>query len=513
MPEHDSNGAHGDEAPLLIVVVDTDPGVRWALEKGLRRSGYDVRTAVSAGELLTAVYEGPASAVVMELVPESGLGMELLSNLFEANENVRVLCTATDSEPKLVIECIRRGAFDFLPKPCSLEEIRASLSRALASERQQRALRRPDRAGPEERAGSLLIGISPAMQELRTTIQQISKTDLNLLIRGESGVGKDMVAREIHRLSPRSDKPFVKVNCTALPDELLESELFGYEKGAFTGAAGSKPGRFELANNGIIFLDEIGDIKPSLQAKLLQVIEHKEFTKLGGRQSIKVDVQIIAATNADIEERTNSGQFRDDLYFRLNEICLWVPKLAQRREDIPLLVRHFIQKHGRFQVEEGFTITGEDLSALMDADWPGNVRELESTIKRWLALGQKTIPTRKQSPGAPRPAGPVNAAPGVEAQEQKRLSQSADGAGAAPAPARAAEPSASPDDLAHRQVEPPREQSQPEETVEVSEADEAERIHEALLECKWNRRKAAEALGMSYQTLRRRIEKYNLAER
>ncbi|MBN2309295.1 MAG: sigma-54-dependent Fis family transcriptional regulator, partial [Candidatus Hydrogenedentes bacterium] len=257
------------------------------------------------------------------------------------------------------------------------------------------------------------------------------------------------------------------------PEQLLESELFGYEKGAFTGAVSSKPGRFELANRGIIFLDEIGDMHANLQSKLLQVIEHKEFTKLGGRRHINVDVQIIAATNADLEERTKEGTFRDDLYFRLNEVCIWVPPLSARREDIPLLVRHFIQKHGRFSGKADFEISGEELAALTEHNWPGNVRELESTIKRWLALGKKVLPSPRHS-----------------AAEQKT----------GPKPP-------------ERQPESPPGR-QPTRHVRVAAGahmpPEADRIREALEGNQWNRRKAAEALGMSYQTLRRRIEKYGL---
>jgi len=360
---------------------------------------------------------------------------------------------------------MRRGAADFLPKPFSLSEVRSALSRALNSggvTSMRTAVPNIGRASDP----SLLIGISASLQELRTVIKQVAQTDLNCLIRGESGTGKDMVAREIHRLSRRSDKPFVKVNCTALPEQLLESELFGYEKGAFTGAVSAKPGRFELANRGIIFLDEIGDMHPNLQAKLLQVIEHKEFTKLGGRRAIHVDVQIIAATNADLEERTRDGSFRADLYFRLNEVCIWVPGLASRKEDIPLLVRHFLQKHGRFTGENDFKLSAEDLSSLTHHPWPGNVRELESTIKRWLALGK--APLGDRSTGQRNRGTSITPMPNAN-----------------PAPAQ----------------------------IAATEAEEREQIHEALERHQWNRRKAADALGISYQTLRRRIEQYGLDRR
>jgi DNA-binding NtrC family response regulator len=453
-----------------VLVLDTDPGIRWALEKGLKQTGYIINVVSNLGEALRAVREEEIDAVVLEIQPEAGLTSETLALFIAAPCAPRVLCISVDSEPHVVIDCMKRGAADFLPKPFSLAEVRTALSRILAVENGAAPERRlPSAPRGASSSGSYLIGISPVMQELRETIEQVAKTDLNCLLRGESGTGKDMVAREVHRLSKRHDKPFVKVNCTALPEQLLESELFGYEKGAFTGAVTSKPGRFELAHKGIIFLDEIGDMQPSLQAKLLQVIEHKEFTKLGGRRHITVDVQIVAATNANLEQRTKEGAFRDDLYFRLNEVCLWVPTLATRKEDVPLLVRHFIKKHQHSVDGSNIDITGEDLTALAEHDWPGNVRELESTVKRWLALGKKMLPTAR--PGVMR------------------------------APARPAPVAVPPSSL---------EFDEPIAPSAADERAESEVLLEALERNQWNRRKAADDLGMSYQTLRRRIEKYGL---
>jgi len=458
-------GDHADatrDATRAVLVVDTDPGVRWAIERGLQKSGFEVHAVGTVADALSAAGSREFACIVMELLPEAGLTQEVLTMLIDSPGAPRVVCVAVDSAPQFVIECMRRGAADFLPKPFSLTEIRAALARALDAGPSPLA----HASGPVPRRTtdpSSIIGISPAAQELRTIIKQVAQTDLNCLVRGESGTGKDMVAREIHRMSRRSDKPFVKVNCTALPEQLLESELFGYEKGAFTGAVSSKPGRFELANRGVIFLDEIGDMHPNLQAKLLQVIEHKEFTKLGGRRHIHVDVQIIAATNADLEERTRDGSFRPDLYFRLNEICIWVPSLAARKEDIPLLVRHFLQKHGRYTGANAFNISAEDLSSLTNHPWPGNVRELESTIKRWLAIGKTTLGERPASSHARPERTP------------------AEFTGAIPGP--------------------------------ISEEDDKDQIRRALERHQWNRRRAADDLGISYQTLRRRIEQYGLDRR
>jgi DNA-binding NtrC family response regulator len=440
-----------------VVVLDTDPGVRWSLEKGLGRSGYEILTATTAGQALHLVNEQAIDAVVMELLPEAGLTLELLSALAQSASAPRMVCISVDSAPHTVIECMRLGAADFVCKPFSLAEIRNALGKILEP-RAVRCLQGSKGASQP----SLLVGISPATQDLRNIIQKVAQTDLNCLVRGESGVGKDLVAREIHRLSKRSDKSFVKVNCTALPEQLLESELFGYEKGAFTGAVTSKPGRFSLAHKGVIFLDEIGDMHPNLQAKILQVIEHKEFTKLGGTKPVHVDVQIIAATNANLEQKTRDGSFRGDLFFRLNEVCIWVPPLSARKEDVPLLVHHFIQKHSQSTGLAKTDLTGEDLAQLAERAWPGNVRELESTVKRWLVLGKDALG---------RHTGPV-------AQVSMPQKEAGANGGA--------------DAVSERPEPTPTE------------------IRKTLEENQWNRRKAAECLGISYQALRRRIDKYGL---
>jgi len=475
----------------LVMVLDTDPGIRWALEKGLQRSGYSVIVTATAAEAMQQVMEKPVNAVILELLPEAGLTLDFMTSIKESPANPKIICISVDSDPKMVIDCVRRGASDFLPKPFTLEEVRTALARALASEQEWKLVRKSDPASHLATAGSLLIGISPPMQELRALIQQVAKTDLNCLIRGESGAGKDLVAREIHRLSPRKDKPFLKVNCSALPEHLLESELFGYEKGAFTGATFSKPGRFELANHGVIFLDEVADIQPNLQAKLLQVIEHKEFTKLGGRRQVKVDVQIIAATNANLEEKTQNGLFRHDLYFRLNEVCIWVPSLSSRKEDIPLLVRHFMQKHAHVGEGQPMEITAEDLETLSNYSWPGNVRELESTIKRWLAFGRKLFP--EESSGRTAPKSAISS--GSSFSEEMTVAGTAKATGETGFP-----------DVKRIDNSDAGES----ETGLAPELDDSEIILRTLEKCKWNRKKAAEMLGMSYQRLRRKIQRLNL---
>ncbi len=440
-----------------LLVVDTDPGVCWSLEKGLGLSGYDVATVNNAAHAIQRARTESFAGILLEIMPEAGLTVETLSQLLDQEVPPSIVCVSIDAPPTIVIDCMRRGATDFLVKPFSLAEVRAAIAKAIGPQKSTGTDTDEPAEDSPELAASLLVGVSPPMQELRTVIKQVAQTDLNCLIRGQSGAGKDVIAREIHRLSKRNEKPLIKVNCSALPEQLLESELFGYEKGAFTGAVAAKPGRFSLADKGVIFLDEICEMHPNLQAKLLQVIEHKEFTKLGGRQSVKVDVQIIAASNADIEARTKDGSFRQDLYFRLNEVCIWAPPLNNRKEDIPLLVKHFTKKYSNFTGNRPFQVTGEDLTRLTERDWNGNVRELESTIKRWLVLGKTDI-----TPPPIAPPRVLAAAPGVPAQD--------------------------------REYSP-------------------EEILQALEQNQWNRRKAAESLDISYQSLRRRIEKFKLDQR
>ena len=461
-----------------IALIDSDSGVRWALERGLLRSGYDVQVATTPTQLIRMVRAGNFDLVLLEILPEASLDYDLMTLVLDQDAPPQIVCTSVEAHPELVIECVRRGASDFLAKPFGLAEVRRVVSDTLAkahSVGEEDASQAAYTIVASDSIASTLVGVSPAIRELRQLIRQLAATDLNCLIRGESGVGKDMIAREIHRYSARKDKPFIKVNCAALPENLLESELFGYAKGAFTGASSDRPGRFMLANEGVIFLDEIAEMHPRLQAKILQVIEHKEFTRLGGNGSTKVDVQIIAATNADLEERARSGAFRQDLYFRLNEFTIWITPLRERKEDIPLLIRYFRRKHGQYAKDVNMGLVEDELNALLQHDWPGNVRELENVVKRWLVLGRDAL--------RPFALAKIPRASFAAVKEAPESSESGT--------------NGHDDNTAITGTpEPTREE-----------------ILESLVKHNWNRRKVADELQIGYQVLRRRIEKYGFERR
>lgn len=360
-----------------ILVVDDDPGFREFLRLFLEKEGYRVSLARDGKEALSRLEEVNPDLILLDLrMPEMG-GLEFLEHLRRQGNETPVIVITAYASLDSAVKAKKEGAYDYLPKPFRLEDLRRKLKEALKSS-----------APREEITGEFMgiIGRSPAMRRLFSLLPKIARAESNVLITGESGTGKELVARAIHRLSPRKDKPFVVVNCAGIPATLLESELFGYRAGAFTGAKYDKPGLFARAHGGTIFLDEIGDLPPDLQVKLLRVVEYKTFTPLGSSQEVQVDVRIISATNRDLEEEVREGRFREDLYFRLNVLSVHLPPLRERREDIPLLVQHFLEKYSRKMGKSGLGISDYALKALMEYDFPGNVRELENIIERSVAL-------------------------------------------------------------------------------------------------------------------------------
>jgi DNA-binding NtrC family response regulator len=369
-----------------VLILEDEERLRRVLTLQLESSGYEVRTAATAEEALLRL-DG-ADLVLTDLRLPGMDGLSFLDELKLRHPRALPVVMTAFSSVETAVEAMKRGAVDFLPKPFSLEHMMAVIEKA----REYRALREENRAlkdalGQRYSLDSL-IGSGARMREIASALLRVAPARSTVLLCGESGVGKDLIARAIHRHSPRCDGPFVKINCTALPESLMESELFGHEKGAFTGAAAARPGRFEQAGGGTVFLDEIGDVPPSIQVKLLRVLQDREVERLGSNRVRHVDVRIIAATNADLRRALEEGNFRQDLYYRLNVFPITIPPLRERKEDIPALAGRFLSRFAAELEAPVSSISPAALSKLMDYHWPGNVRELENVMERSLVLAR-----------------------------------------------------------------------------------------------------------------------------
>jgi len=372
-----------------VLVIDDDPSVRDYMEALVSRQGYQVFAVADGEQALKALPEARPDLVTLDVVLPGMDGLATLAELKKRLPEVPVVMLSGHGQARNIVEAMRLGASDFLRKPFEVEELELAFQKAL----EKRALKREveilrGRARSETEL-LLLCGDNPKMKEVRDIIEQVADTDITVLVRGESGTGKELVARTLFQLSTRRDQPFVKVNCAALPSELLESELFGFEKGAFTGAQKRKLGKFEFANHGTIFLDEISEMHPNLQAKLLQVLQDGEFSRLGGESDVRVDTRIIAATNRNLEEAVADGSFREDLYYRLNVVTVALPPLRDRKDAIPLLVDHFLQKNNQQYNKSVRALSAQTMGIFMQYHWPGNVRELENMVRRMVVLGNE----------------------------------------------------------------------------------------------------------------------------
>jgi two-component system, NtrC family, response regulator AtoC len=362
-----------------VLIADDEINMRRVLEALLRRDGYDVVTAASGNEALANMGRG-INMVITDLKMPGLDGMGLLRKLSVDYPDVPVVMITAHGSVENAVEAVKLGAFDYLEKPFDQEQIHQIVAKAMRTHTLARRDARPEDTTVHGRFR--LVGESPAICQVYAVVEKVADTPSTVLITGESGTGKELVARALHDHSSRRAGPFIKINCAAIPKTLMESELFGYDKGAFTGAVGSKPGRFELAHGGTLFLDEIGEIPVEMQVKLLRVLQESEFERVGGIKTIKVDVRLLTATNRDLAAEVAAGNFRDDLYYRLNVVPIHLPALRERRQDIPLLVDHFI---ARFNERLKKQITGVDPAAverLVAHNWPGNIRELENVIER-----------------------------------------------------------------------------------------------------------------------------------
>jgi two-component system nitrogen regulation response regulator GlnG len=389
-----------------ILIADDEDSLRWVLERGLRQAGYEVTAVKDGEEALQAFSAEPFDLVFLDVRMPGMDGLTALERLRAIRADVYVIVMTAHGTMDTAIKAMQRGAYDYLAKPFDLDEVLLLTERALSAIRLTQEVARLKRGLQEVREFSALIGRHPRMQEVYKTIGRIAGTDVTVLLRGESGTGKELVARAIHHYSRRSGRPFVAVSCAAIPGTLLESEMFGHERGAFTDAKERKLGRFELAHGGTLYLDEIGDMPVELQTKLLRALQERRIERVGGHESIAVDVRVLAATNRDLEALMREGKFREDLYYRLNVVALHLPPLRERRRDIPLLVEHFLAKYAEDLGERG--IAPEALDRLVGHEWAGNVRELENVIQRAMVMATAGVILPEHLP-----IGPVSAAASV----------------------------------------------------------------------------------------------------
>lgn len=385
-----------------LLVVDDEKSTRDGLVRALQRQ-YDVQVASDGAQALHVLDEQEIDVVLSDLRMPGMDGLTLIQRILARPSSPACILLTAYGSIDTAVEAIKRGASDFLTKPVNLDELEIRIQSALRArsmEQENQTLRQQldERFGLES-----MVGQSPALLEVLDTIRQVAPARTNVLITGETGTGKELVARAIHQLSPRVKAPMITVHCAALPANLLESELFGHEKGSFTGATERRPGRFEMADGGSLFLDEIGEIDSTVQVKILRVLEERAFERVGGRDTLDVDVRLIAATNRDLRTMVDEGTFREDLFYRLNVVTVALPPLRERREDIPLLMRKFIDEFSAENGKEVEGLTSECMNALMEYNWPGNIRELRNVIERMVVLSRQPRLTLRDLPPQIRP--------------------------------------------------------------------------------------------------------------
>jgi DNA-binding NtrC family response regulator len=492
-----------------VAIVDDDPAFASYLRTFLSQRGYDARCYSRGDELLAAMKQSEIPDAVLLDVMMPGLdGMATLRALKASRPDAQVIMLSGRNQASTIVEAVQAGATDYVVKPDDPEglgEIALDVAIKNAIEKNRLVSELSElRQQLSDNEDQAIWGTSDGMRRVTTVIEQVGDSDVAVLIRGESGVGKELVSRAIHQQSTRRNRPFVKVNCAALPAELLESELFGHEKGAFTGAATSRIGKFEQADGGTLMLDEIGELTPALQAKLLHVLQDAEFTRLGSNKRVQVDVRVVAATNRDLEKMLQAGTFREDLYYRLRVIELTVPALRERRDEIPTLVESFIARYARKYRRPAPKLSAALRQVFQTYDWPGNIRELENMIKRLVILQDEQIAfseiDRNMQRLAKQPAAAVPAP--VPAQALEVLP-------AAPVEA----PLDNEPDTEVTSAEPADDSQGSLASVSRAAAMKAERalIEKTLNQVHWNRRKASQILGVSYKTLLNKIKECSIS--
>jgi len=395
-----------------VLIVEDEAKMRRLLELNLGEDGFTTLSAGDAESGLKLLRENTVDLVVTDLKLPGMNGLEFLQAIKRQNAALPVVVMTAFGTVETAVEAMKAGASDYVLKPFSLSEMRMVIRKELDVRDLREENRSLREALGQRYAHPNVVARSVKMQEVLATVERVAPTNSTVLLGGESGVGKDLIARAIHEKSRRASGPFIKINSTAIPENLLESELFGYEKGAFTGASASKPGKFELADKGTLFLDEIGDVPPAIQVKLLRVLQEREFERLGGTRTVKVDVRLIAATNRDLREALEQGTFREDLYYRLNVVPIDIAPLRQRKEDIPDLVNLFVARFAGDSGKQVKSISPEAMQILVNYHWPGNVRELQNIIERACALAKGTVIEPEDIHLDVRPAKAANGASG-----------------------------------------------------------------------------------------------------
>jgi two-component system, NtrC family, response regulator AtoC len=455
-----------------ILVVDDDQSVRSYLSDFLTSCGYTVECAESGDQAVTRLAGGYVPCVIVQDIVMPGInGIEVLESVKKINPSIPVIILSAAGQIKTVVDAMKMGAADFLVKPFEEQELELAIENVVEKQKLKEEVKTLKRQLDSYDAGDIL-STNPRVLKIKEIAQHVADTDVPVLITGESGVGKEVLARYMHSHSSRHDKPFVKVNCAALPNDLLESELFGYERGAFTGALNDKPGKFELADKGTLLLDEIGEMTPHLQAKLLHVLQDSEYTRLGAKRTIRVDARVLASTNINLEENVASGKFREDLYFRLNVIRIEIPPLRERREDIPVLCNYFLCRYRdryKSSVEE---ITPSLMDSFLRYDWPGNVRQLENSVKRYLILPDMNV-------------------------NLSELKDQTSSSATAPVAVKPKEDNMSLKDVGSR----------------AAEQAEKELVLRVLEETSWNRKQAARRLNICYKALLNKLKRWQIDNR
>ena len=417
----------GDKFHERVLIVEDDAAARVGMEQLIRSWGFSVEAASDGDEALEKVSAFRPGIVLTDLVMPKMSGLELLRALKEQGEHTTTVILTAQGTVETAVEAIKQGAYDYLTKPVDLQRLRILLAKIVERHETLREVQVLRRQLREQGAFGPMIGNSLEMRKIYHIIEQAAPTDASVLISGESGTGKELVAQTIHRLSPRADSPYVPINCAAIPETLLESELFGHEKGAFTGAMERRPGCFELANHGTIFLDEVAEMTPPTQVKLLRVLQERTFRRLGGRTEQAVDIRVIAATNADPPEAVQRGKLREDLFYRLNVFAIRLPPLRDRKEDLPLLIQSFI---GEFNARNNRTVAAVDERAMRILErysWPGNVRELRNVMERATIVAEgrfieaKDLPTLVDSGHSGQPGTGLHAGTTVEEAERQLI--------------------------------------------------------------------------------------------